>query len=77
MCFCGSVISNERYETVKNYFEEDKAKQLESELIQLKAKVKSLNSLISNLKFDAQEFYSEYSSEVSNINTKFQDEKSL
>ena len=73
--FCGSVISNERYETVKNYFEEDKAKQLESELIQLKAKVKSLNSLISNLKFDAQEFYSEYSSEVSNINTKFQDEK--
>lgn len=73
--FCGSVISNERYETVKHYFEEDKAKQLESEVILLKEKVNSLKSSISNLKFDAHEFYSEYSSEVSNINTKFQDEK--
>lgn len=73
--FCGSVISNERYETVKHYFEEDKAKQLESEVILLKEKVNSLKSSISNLKFDAQEFYSEYYPEVSNLNTKFQDEK--
>ena len=75
--FCGSVISNERYENVKRYFEEDKAKQLESEVIQLKEKVNSLKFSISNLKFEVQEFYSKYSSEVLNLTSKLQDEKKL
>lgn len=62
--FCGSVISQDRYAEVKQYFDGDEVKELEDTINKLKEKIQSLINWVNQVTFDASLFYSKYSSLV-------------
>lgn len=75
--FCGSVISSKRYTEVKQYFDGDEVKELEDRIFNLKKKIQSLISLVSQITFDASLFYGKYSSCVYELESTLYKEKEI
>lgn len=75
--FCGSVISSKRYTEVKQYFDGDEVKELEDRIFNLKKKLQSLISLVSQITFDASLFYGKYSSCVYELESTLYKEKEI
>lgn len=75
MAFCGSVISQDRYTEVKQYFDGDEVKELEDTINKLKEKIQSLINLVNKVTFDSSLFYSKYSSRVFELESTLNREK--